>query len=380
MAFSYGFYNSLSGDRKYDAVQISMIFDGIIEDGIYASIGKCFAVKEHSVDKSKVIVQPGRAWFRHTWNYNDADVAIDIPTSDLVRKRIDALVIDIQSDDTADSRINSFQWVLGTPDYANPSKPTMANEEKHKQIPLCYITRLPNNETVTQAQIRSTIGTPECPFVTGPLKVLSLNELLGQWQTQLDEFVLGEERDFTKWMNDEKTSFAEWMTTEKETFFTWRDTEKTSFTNWMNQEQFDWISWRDTMETQMNEFSNSIDAWGESEKTEVLNWFQNLQNMLDSNQAANLQNQIDSLKTEEFNTRYDFGNKTITISEDGKQIETVTDESRITSVFSINSSGNTVVERLVAPTDTSIPFNYKTTTTIGNDNRTIVVESEKVPR
>ena len=39
MSVTYGFYNSLNGDRKYDSAQISSIFDGLIVDGIFASIG-----------------------------------------------------------------------------------------------------------------------------------------------------------------------------------------------------------------------------------------------------------------------------------------------------------------------------------------------------
>ena len=30
MAFTYGFFNSLNGDRKYTAEQLSSIFDGLI--------------------------------------------------------------------------------------------------------------------------------------------------------------------------------------------------------------------------------------------------------------------------------------------------------------------------------------------------------------
>lgn len=35
MAFTFGFYNSLNGDRKYNAEQVSSIFDGLISDGVY---------------------------------------------------------------------------------------------------------------------------------------------------------------------------------------------------------------------------------------------------------------------------------------------------------------------------------------------------------
>ena len=34
MAFTCGFFNSENGDRKYNAEQMSAIFDGIIADGV----------------------------------------------------------------------------------------------------------------------------------------------------------------------------------------------------------------------------------------------------------------------------------------------------------------------------------------------------------
>ena len=45
MAFSYGFYNSLNGDRKYDSEDLSRMFDGIIYDGVIGAVGDTFAVK-----------------------------------------------------------------------------------------------------------------------------------------------------------------------------------------------------------------------------------------------------------------------------------------------------------------------------------------------
>ena len=38
MAFSYGFFDSRNGDRKYDATEFSSIFDGIIKDGVYMDV------------------------------------------------------------------------------------------------------------------------------------------------------------------------------------------------------------------------------------------------------------------------------------------------------------------------------------------------------
>ena len=44
MSVTYGFYNSKNQDRRYDAIQMSSIFDGIIRDGILQHVGTAMMV------------------------------------------------------------------------------------------------------------------------------------------------------------------------------------------------------------------------------------------------------------------------------------------------------------------------------------------------
>lgn len=184
MAFTFGFYNSSNHDRKYDSVQISQIFDGLILDGVYSTIGTCFVVRATNT-ASTVIVGIGRAWFDHTWNYNDSDMVLAAPESDILLKRIDAIVLDIHSSEV--SRTNSIKWVQGTPS-SNPVKPTLIKQIGHTQYPLAYVLRKPNTEMISQADITNTVGTSECPFVTGLLEHISIDQLLTQWRAQWDQY------------------------------------------------------------------------------------------------------------------------------------------------------------------------------------------------
>lgn len=45
MAVTYGFFNSVNGDRKYNADQMSSYFDGLVTDGVYEKIGDALIVK-----------------------------------------------------------------------------------------------------------------------------------------------------------------------------------------------------------------------------------------------------------------------------------------------------------------------------------------------
>ena len=177
MAITYGFYNSMNGDRKYDAVQLSSIFDGVIRDGVFQSIGGYLATKPGT--GMQVIVSPGKAWFDHTWTVNDADLPLDISPSDLTLSRYDAVVL--ETDATKAVRENSIKVVKGTPASA-PQKPTLTNEGDVHQHPLAYIL-VPGGSSSIQAQnIEIMVGKSECPFVTSILESVSIEALLEKWE------------------------------------------------------------------------------------------------------------------------------------------------------------------------------------------------------
>lgn len=212
MAFSYGFYNSYNHDRKYNAIQVSQIFDGIIMDGVYSSIGNQMTVRASSTN-NQVIVGSGRAWFDHTWNYNDADLPVEASVSDILLDRIDAVVLDINSNNNV--RENKILWITGTA-ASNPKKPTMIKEKDHKQYPLAYVTRKANASQITQANIENRVGTSECPFVTGILQQVSIDNLLLQWNDQWHEKLTSLEQSFENWFDGTQTSFNDWLNEMKE--------------------------------------------------------------------------------------------------------------------------------------------------------------------
>jgi hypothetical protein len=116
MGVTYGFYNSINGDRKYNATQMSSIFDGIIKDGVFLSIGEALIVSSET--GMTVSVGIGRAWFNHTWTNNDAEILLTVPQSELILNRIDAVVLEVNSGD--DVRANSIKIVKGVPS-SNPT-------------------------------------------------------------------------------------------------------------------------------------------------------------------------------------------------------------------------------------------------------------------
>lgn len=179
MSLTYGFYNSLNGDRKYDARQISRLFDGLITDGVYRSIGSVFAV---SVNSGMILnVAEGRAWFDHTWTLNDTVMTITLPEAHSVYTKIVAIIIRV---DKA-NRVNSIVCKEGTAGSA-PQKPTMDKTTNLSEYPLAYITIDPGVTEISPGKIEQVIGTSECPFVTGVVQGVSIDTLIHNWKDEFD--------------------------------------------------------------------------------------------------------------------------------------------------------------------------------------------------
>lgn len=163
MAITYGFYNSVAGDRVYDAVQFSKIFDGIISDGVFELVGDGLQVTDGT--GMGVIVGTGKAWFDHTWTTNDAALGLTLTAADVVLPRIDAIVLEVNASNAV--RANTIKVLTGTP-ASSPVEPTLTNTSEIHQYPLAYIAVAAGTTEIVPGDITDTIGSVLCPFVTFP--------------------------------------------------------------------------------------------------------------------------------------------------------------------------------------------------------------------
>lgn len=211
MSVTYGFYNSKNKDRRYDAIQMSSIFDGIIRDGILQHVGTAMMVKEST--GMMVNVGIGRAWFNHTWTLNDALLPLTVPQSEVILNRIDAVILEVDSRESV--RANTIKIVKGTP-ATNPVKPSMIKTNDRWQYPLAYIRVNSGVTSIRQANITNTVGTSECPFVTAPLEKMSIDALVAQWKDQWDAFYEKETSDMEATNSFWKDQWSKWFNAQTE--------------------------------------------------------------------------------------------------------------------------------------------------------------------
>lgn len=216
MALTFGFYNSLNGDRKYDAYQFGSIFEGVILDGVYQSIGTAFNVQ--ATTGLNITVGTGRAWFNKTWTLNDSAYPIAMGVSDLLQDRFDEIVIEVDTTDAG--RKNTIKVISGTPS-ATPVRPALKRSVGINQYSLAYILRKANSNAITQADITQTVGTGDTPFVTSPLKAISVDQFMQQWSAQwnqwFDSSTRGYSTQFSNWMNTNNAEFRAWFDNTKST-------------------------------------------------------------------------------------------------------------------------------------------------------------------
>ena len=293
MSVSSGFFNSLNGDRKYNAAQMSAIFDGLIIDGVFASIGTAFAVK--AAGGLTVNVGIGKAWFDHTWTVNDSILPMTAPEAEVLLDRIDAVVLEVNG--TESVRENTIKFVKGNPSSA-PSRP---NEGNVHQYPLCYIYRKYGTAVINQADITPMVGTESTPFVTGILQTISLDELLGKWQDELDRFT---------------------------------DARSQEVDDWIAQEESDFTAWFNKMKADLQQEQTVLDQWIASEQADFLAWYNQMKDQLSGDVAGNLQLEIDKEEVKRI-LLVGFEDGTKEFSDDGTVItSTASDGRTLTKTFS----------------------------------------------
>lgn len=290
MSVTSGFFNSLNGDRKYNAKQMSAIFDGIINDGVFANIGDVFQVTANGTD-NEITVGVGRAWFNSAWVYNDAILPLEAETSELILNRYDAVVIEIDHRDSG--RKGDIKIIKGTPS-ASPTYPTMSRTADLNQYPLAYIYRGANTTSINQANLTNMIGTSSCPYITGILQVTNIDNVVAQWQAQWDVWS------------------AQWP-----------------------QWEAMWDQW---FSEQTQDVDAETSAWLSEMQSDFNSWFTNLQIILDGDVAGNLADQILELQ-----------NRFTTLAEERAVYIPIQDS---TNVDIFDSDGNQIEGRTVMGADT----------------------------
>ena len=314
---TFGFYNSNNHDRTYDTRQISELFNGLINDGVFASIGTSMIV--NAISEFTVGVGKGRAWFNSTWSDNDSIFPITLESPEIVFDRYDTIVLEVN--ESPESRTNAYKILKGLPSVTPVPADIIETSEIHQHI-LCHIIRRAGSTSISDSDIDNRVGTSDCPFVTGILDTVNIDELMVQWDSQWND---------------------------------WKAAQASEHNSWEQQ-------YREDAEEAASSFQ-------QASETTFFNWLNNLQNQLDSNQVTNLQAQIDAMNLNAFYRYYDLLERTIVVNKDVKGeatslVETSSEMSATTTFVKTNGVMSQISTLLVP---VSGAFKYQRTINIVED-------------
>lgn len=195
MAVTYGYFNSINGDRKYNADQMSEYFDGLVSNGVYEDVGNAMQVL--AAGGMNVNVQTGRAILNSKWVKNDAVLSLTLTGSHVTLNRYTAVVVRLDNV----NRVITITTKDGT-NAANPTKPTMTRTDNMFEICLAYIYVGAGVTSISQANITDTrLDNTVCGYVTGLIQQVDTSTLYLQWQTALENYFTNLQVQWDNWFD-----------------------------------------------------------------------------------------------------------------------------------------------------------------------------------
>lgn len=206
MAITYGFWNALKQsdgtyDRVYNSDQISEMFEGLLSDGVFESVGDALIVKEKS--GMTIEIGTGRAWIGDRWMKNDAKMNITLASAHLTLNRWSAIVIKADYS----NRVITIEEKAGTP-ATSPTKPTMTYNDSIKEKCLAYVYVGKGVTSITQTNITDCrADTSICGWVTGVIKQVDTSQLFLQYQTAYEQQLA----NMQAWQAEQELAFSTWF-------------------------------------------------------------------------------------------------------------------------------------------------------------------------
>ena len=201
MAITSGFFDSVNGDRTYDADQMSNYFDGLVSNGVYESIGDRFLVRSAN-NGMGITVGTGRAIIQSRWVKNDATATLTLDPSDVQLNRVDAVVLRLDTN----ARDISLVIKKGTAVSGTPTIPAITRNESVYEL---YIAAVYVSKGATQpTSITDLRPSSYCGWVTGVVQQVDTSDLFNQWLLAYTR----QFNTFQAFIDDKEAAFNEWFT------------------------------------------------------------------------------------------------------------------------------------------------------------------------
>ena len=199
-----GFFNSVNGDRKYDADDISNYFLKLISNGVFATPSNSMQVQ--AAGGMKIKVTPGWAFVNCKWLRLDTDYYITLDKSDVQYNRLDRIVVRL--DPTESVRSVTIAVKKGT--ASSPTKIVPLTRVKNGiwELSLGQVWVMANATEIRQSNIIDERGnTDVCGWVTGLIDQIDTTSLFAQYDDAFKESLKHNEDVYEYFIDESKYQF-----------------------------------------------------------------------------------------------------------------------------------------------------------------------------
>lgn len=262
MAIKSGFFNSVNGDRKYNANSFAEYFATFIGNGVFPNPSNNLQIVANN--DMTITIKAGKVWINGYILINDDDYVLNIEPADGVLSRVDRVVARY---DTVDREI---RLEVKQGNYASsPEPPVLQRDADAYELALADV--LVNNGTtqITQANITDLrLNTELCGIVHGTVDQVDTTTLFNQYQTWLDEKKTEYDEGLINYANTKQGEFEGWV-----------DNKEQDYNTYVSNKQGEWDNWYYSTTTEFEEDFNA--------------WFDTIKDLLDENVAGNLISEIE---------------------------------------------------------------------------------------
>lgn len=212
MTIRSGFFNSVDGDRKYNADDMNRPYKNLITNGVFPNPSTNLQVLVSS--GMTVQILEGDGMFGDGWAHNDAPVLVTLDAGESNLNRIDAVVI---ARDTSELVRDTKAYVKkGTP-ASSPVAPAMTRNNYLNEYCLATVYIASGTTSISQSMITDTRADSNvCGWVTGLIEQVDTATLFLQWQTAYEEQYRANTDAFNSWftnlqniLSDDESAAAE---------------------------------------------------------------------------------------------------------------------------------------------------------------------------
>lgn len=243
------FYNSINGDRKYNADSFEEWLAPFFKNGVFE--GELLVSSAGGFDVSVAL---GNAYINGKLRKFEEATTLTLDKASSTLARIDNIVVRRNDTDR-----NFFIEVVKGTESSSPVAPDLVRENGIYDICLARVYVGAAAVEVTQANITDTrMDSDLCGYVCATVEQIDFNQISLQWEQYLKEFKAGNLEEFEEWEQTQQDAITLWTTN----------------------------------------YKNELDKFLTDEESDFLAWYQKMKDQLSEDAAGKLQLEIDALQAE----------------------------------------------------------------------------------